>query len=80
MAIRTVVTRGFGNGTFNGTIALVAVRGYLGVVATPYLGACVAASQSFAAGERAAGAFAAGSRANQSFAAGDPAAQGNCGV
>ena len=29
MAIRTVVTRGFGNGTFNGTIALVVVRGYV---------------------------------------------------
>ncbi len=28
MAIRTVVSRGFGNGTFNGTIALVVVRGY----------------------------------------------------
>jgi len=28
MAIRTVVTRGFGNGTFNGSIALVATRGY----------------------------------------------------
>ena len=29
MAIRTVVTRGFGNGTFNGTIALVVIRGYV---------------------------------------------------
>ncbi len=28
MAIRTVVTRGFGNGTFDGTIALVTLRGY----------------------------------------------------
>ena len=28
MAIRTVVTRGFGNGTFDGTIALVVRRGY----------------------------------------------------
>lgn len=28
MAIRVVVTRGFGNGTFNGTIADVARRGY----------------------------------------------------
>ncbi len=28
MAIRTVVTEGFGNGTFNGTIALVVTRGY----------------------------------------------------
>lgn len=28
MAIRTVVTRGYGNGTFNGTIALVTLRGY----------------------------------------------------
>jgi hypothetical protein len=28
MAIRTVVTAGFGNGTFNGTIALVITRGY----------------------------------------------------
>ena len=29
MAIRTVVTQGFGNGTFNGTIALVTLRGYI---------------------------------------------------
>ena len=28
MSIRTVVTRGYGNGTFNGTIALVSTRGY----------------------------------------------------
>ena len=28
MAIETVVTRGFGNGTFNGTIALATTRGY----------------------------------------------------
>lgn len=28
MAIRTVVTRGFGNGTFSGTIALAVTRGY----------------------------------------------------
>jgi hypothetical protein len=28
MAIRTVVTRGYGNGTFNGTIPLVTLRGY----------------------------------------------------
>ena len=32
MAIRTVVTRGFGNGTFNGTIALVTLRGYIAAV------------------------------------------------
>lgn len=29
MAIRTVVTRGYGNGTFDGSTALVATRGYL---------------------------------------------------
>ena len=28
MAIRTVVTRGYGNGTYNGTIRLVVMRGY----------------------------------------------------
>jgi len=28
MAIRTIVTRGYGNSTFNGTIALVVTRGY----------------------------------------------------
>jgi hypothetical protein len=28
MAIATVVTRGFGNGTYEGTIALVVTRGY----------------------------------------------------
>lgn len=28
MAIRDVVTRGFGNGTYSGTIPLVALRGY----------------------------------------------------
>lgn len=32
MAIRTIVTRGYGNGTFNGTIALVVTRGYVGEV------------------------------------------------
>ncbi len=36
MAIRTVVTRGYGNGTFNGTIASVVTRGYtISVVVTP---------------------------------------------
>lgn len=29
MAIETVVTRGFGNATYTGTIALVVTRGYL---------------------------------------------------
>ena len=28
MAINTVVTRGYGNGTYTGTIALVSTRGY----------------------------------------------------
>lgn len=28
MAIRTVITRGYGNGTFDGSIALVVTRGY----------------------------------------------------
>lgn len=28
MAIRDIVTRGFGNGTYSGTIALVVTRGY----------------------------------------------------
>lgn len=28
MAIRTILTRGYGNGTFNGTIPLVVLRGY----------------------------------------------------
>lgn len=28
MAIRTIITRGYGNGTFNGTIALIIIRGY----------------------------------------------------
>jgi len=28
MAIRTLITRGFGNGTFNGTIGLVVTKGY----------------------------------------------------
>ena len=36
MVIRTVVTRGFGNGTFNGTIALVVTAGYaISVAAIP---------------------------------------------
>ena len=29
MAIRTVVTRGYGNGTYNGTMPLVVLRGYV---------------------------------------------------
>lgn len=36
MAIRTVVTRGYGNGTFNGTIALVVTRGY--AIGSAYVG------------------------------------------
>jgi len=36
MAIRTVVTRGYGNGTFNGTVALAVTRGYaIGSAAVP---------------------------------------------
>lgn len=36
MAINTIITRGFGNGTYNGTIALVVPRGFIAgaVVAT----------------------------------------------
>lgn len=34
MAIRTVVTRGYGNGTFNGTIPLVVTRGYTSEILT----------------------------------------------
>ncbi len=34
MAIRSIVLRGYGNGTFNGTIALVALRGYTSAVVT----------------------------------------------
>lgn len=43
MSIRTVVTRGFGNGTFVGTIADVALRGYsIGEDVTPTQGcACM---------------------------------------
>ena len=29
MAIKTIVTRGYGNGTFSGTIPLVVLRGYV---------------------------------------------------
>ena len=35
MAIATVVTRGYGNGTLVGTIALVVTRGYLRIVLPP---------------------------------------------
>jgi hypothetical protein len=38
MAIRTIVTRGYGNGTFNGTIPLVVLRGYIAGAAGPILG------------------------------------------
>ena len=37
MAIRTVVTRGYGNGTFNGTIALVVTRGYAIAVPSAFI-------------------------------------------
>lgn len=33
--IRTVVTRGFGNGTFSGTINLIALRGFIEIVVKP---------------------------------------------
>lgn len=37
MAIRLVVSRGFGNGTYNGTIADVATRGYtIGAAVTEF--------------------------------------------
>ncbi len=32
MSIRTIVTRGYGNGTFTGTIAEVVLRGYVSLV------------------------------------------------
>jgi hypothetical protein len=35
MAIATIITRGFGNGTFSGSIGLVVVRGYLAAEETP---------------------------------------------
>jgi hypothetical protein len=35
MSIRHVVTRGFGNGTFDGTIAAVVKRGYVGAPSAP---------------------------------------------
>ena len=38
MAIRTVITRGFGNGTFNGTVPLVVTRGYAIGVEAPDIG------------------------------------------
>ncbi|GAG43867.1 unnamed protein product, partial [marine sediment metagenome] len=42
MAIRHVVTRGYGNGTFNGTIAEVVARGYIDTAAaTATLGGVV---------------------------------------
>ena len=34
MAIRTVITRGYGNGTFNGTIALIIKSGYISSAVT----------------------------------------------
>jgi hypothetical protein len=52
MAIRTVVTRGYGNGTFNGTIGLVTLRGYQSSQAAPAVGGpyCVIAMQLFGPG------------------------------
>lgn len=39
MAIRTIVTRGFGNGTFNGTITDVTLKGYsIGEALSNFLG------------------------------------------
>ena len=35
MAVKTVVTRGFGNGTFPGSIALVVPRGYVSAAPPP---------------------------------------------
>ena len=49
MAIRTVVTRGYGNVTFNGTIALVALRGYVAGVVTSIWTPTTPASSSWAA-------------------------------
>lgn len=49
MAIRTVVTRGFGNGTFNGTIGLVVVRGFAAGAIPPIWTPTSDASDSWAA-------------------------------
>ena len=52
MAIRDIVTGGYGNGTFNGTIALVTLRGYVASQAAPAVGGpfCVIAFQVLTAG------------------------------
>ena len=46
MAIRTVVTGGFGNGTFAGTIPLVVTRGYAIQVSSPVLNTWTVMSRS----------------------------------
>lgn len=72
MAIRTVVTRGFGNGTFNGTIPLVVTRGYAisqaaAAVGPPY---CVLAREVFAPGAVADEIYQPGTAAREVYAPG----------
>ena len=49
MAIRTLVTRGFGNGTFDGSIALIVTRGYSIGETPPIWTAATPASTTWAA-------------------------------
>ena len=79
MAIKAVVTRGFGNGTFAGTIALVALRGYssyagLPAVDGPY---CIAASQAYVPGAVAMQAYVPGAVEMQAYVPG-AVAGGSC--
>ncbi len=74
MAIRTVVTRGYGNGTFNGTIGLVVLRGYVqGAFLVDGTPLCLEASDSFIAGGDVGDAYHARPDDTQSYIAGGDA-------
>ena len=77
MAIRSVVLRGFGNGTFNGTIPLVSTRGFaIGEqINTADSGRCVAV-QSYNPGAHAVQGCPIGARTVQSYNPGAHAVQG----
>jgi hypothetical protein len=80
MAIATIVSRGYGNSTFSGTISLVVTRGYsIAAVSndTSSRAFCVVAKDTYTPGASAAQGYTAGAVREQTYHAGATAAD-NC--
>jgi len=76
MAIRDVVTRGFGNGTYSPGVTKVPTRGYSPAL-TP-LGACWAEGQTYDPGYKAGQVYKPGFQEGQAYAPGYKTGQGYC--